>query len=71
MTPEALRQWRASHALTQAEAARLFNVHPVTYAKWEVGLIPLTGAALRLAEVLQAPQGMRLVRRLLRTSHIT
>ena len=58
-----LQQWRQSHALTQADAARLFNVHWVTYAKWELGERPLTGAALRLAAVLQEPQGLRLVQR--------
>ena len=54
-----LQQWRQSHDLTQGAAARLFNVHWVTYAKWELGQKPLTGTALRLAQVLQEPQGMR------------
>lgn len=61
-----LQAWRASHALTQGDAAAIFGVHIVTYAKWEVGLFPLQGAALRLAEVLQTPQGYRLAKRLLR-----
>jgi transcriptional regulator with XRE-family HTH domain len=58
-----LQQWRAAHGLTQTEAACLFNVHPVTYAKWEIGTIPLQGAALRLADVLLHPHGMRLISR--------
>ena len=46
-----LQQWRQAHNLTQREAATLFGVHPVTYAKWEVGMRDLEGAALRLAEL--------------------
>ena len=46
-----LQQWRQSQRLTQREAALLFNVHRITYAKWEVGMLTLEGAALRLAEL--------------------
>ena len=44
-----LQQWRQHHELTQAEAALLFGVHHITYAKWEVGMRALEGSALRLA----------------------
>jgi DNA-binding transcriptional regulator YiaG len=66
MTTATLKTWRQSHALTQAEAAALFGVHPVTYARWELGTRTMDGAALRLATVLQTPQGLRLVQRLVK-----
>ena len=65
-TDTELSTWRAQVQLTQAEAATLFGVHPVTYAKWESGMQGMTGTALRLAQVLQTPQGYRLVARLAR-----
>ena len=61
-----LKAWREQVQLTQAEAATLFGVHQVTYAKWEASLQGMTGAALRLAQVLETPQGYRLVARLAR-----
>lgn len=37
--PTALREWRARHGLTQAEAAKILHVgHVPSYAKWERGL---------------------------------
>ena len=51
MTPDQLRAWRKHHDLTQAEAATLFNVHWVTYAKWEGGE-PLKGSSVPLAMLL-------------------
>jgi len=59
-----LRRWRKAHSMTQTEAAELFGVHPMTYTKWEQGTMQLQGPALRLAHILQSPQGMRLLRRL-------
>lgn len=46
-----LQTWRHTQGLTQQQAALLFGVHQITYAKWEVGVRQLTGSALRLAEL--------------------
>lgn len=38
--PHPLRAWRDEHRLTQAAAAKLVRVHPLTWLKWEKGQHP-------------------------------
>ena len=52
MAPETLKAWRRLHGMKQHEAAMFFNVHPITYAKWEGGE-PMKGASVPLAALLQ------------------
>ena len=59
-----LKAWREGHELSQSAAARLFGVHPITYAKWETGLQGMVGPALRLAQVLERAEGFAVVRAL-------
>ena len=42
---------RQSRGLTQAEAAELLGIHPVSLARWELGTRTPRGAARKLVEL--------------------
>ena len=54
ITDGALRAWRARHSITQASAAGLMDVTPVTWYRWETGLQEPKGPSRILLNLLIA-----------------
>jgi transcriptional regulator with XRE-family HTH domain len=48
MTPDDLKQWRASLGMSQRAAAEALGVTPPTYQSWELGRNFQTGKAVEI-----------------------